>query len=141
MSMSRPERMDATSVSLRFFGDDLDPDQVSEKLGVSPTSARRKGDVMRHDDLEHVAPTGSWLLSSERQSHNRLEAQIVSLFERLTSDLSVWRELTSKYKADLFCGLWSEAWNRGLELSADVTRAMADRGLALGFDVYFVDGK
>jgi hypothetical protein len=139
MIMQPPEPMDTTSVSLRFFGDDLDPETITAKLGASPTSARRKGEVKRVEEVEHVAETGSWLLSSERTPNGSLETQILSLFDKLTDDLEVWRELTSTYRSDLFCGLWSEAWNRSFQLSAEVVEAMSKRGLALGFDLYFVE--
>ncbi len=129
--------IDATSVTLRLFGDDLDPDEVSRKLGGQPTLARRKGDVIP-DETKRVAETGSWLLSSERQSKNTLESQIEALFNRLTADVAVWRDLAGRYHADLFCGLWSEAWNRGLELSPEVVAAIGERGLRLGLDIYFV---
>ena len=130
--------IDATSVTLRFFGDDLDPDEVSRWLGSPPTLTRRKGEVIP-GECKRVAETGSWLLSSERQSKNTLESQIDTLFNRLTDDVEVWRKLTKRYHADLFCGLWSEAWNRGLELSADIVERIAERGVRIGFDIYFVN--
>ena len=132
--------IDATSVTLRFFGDDLDPAELTELLGAEPTVQRRKGDVIPDRD-GRVADTGSWLLSSEQQSHRPLEAQIEALFERLTDDTAVWRDLAGRFRADLFCGLWSESWNRGLELSPHVLSRISSRGLRVGFDIYFVEGK
>ena len=131
--------VDATSVTVRLFGDALDPAEISQRLGSEATMGRRKGDVISAMDIEQTAKTGSWLLSSERQSHRSLGSQIDALFDRLTDDLEVWAELTRVYKADLFCGLWSEAWNRGLQLSPTVLRKIADRGLKISFDIYFVD--
>lgn len=109
-------------------------------LGSKPTLSRRKGEAITGQD-GRIAETGSWLLSSERQSKSPLELQVAALFGRLTSDLSVWKQLTARYYADLFCGLWSEAFNRGLELSPEILRMVSDRGLRLGLDVYFVDPK
>jgi Domain of unknown function (DUF4279) len=34
-----------TAVSLRFFGDDLNPDEVTQLLGKEPDKAERRGDV------------------------------------------------------------------------------------------------
>ena len=129
--------MDSTSVALRFFGDELDPVELTRRLGAEPTASRRKGDNM--PNVERTTSTGSWLLTSERQSKSSLEAQITALFDRLTDDLAVWRDLTDRYKADLFCGLWSEAWNRGVCLSPALLTRISERGLSIGFDVYFVD--
>lgn len=130
--------MDSTSVALRFFGEDLDPAELSQRLGAEPTVCHRKGDSIPNIQQE-TSRTGSWLLAGERQSKSSLEAQINSLLDRLTDDLDVWRDLTGRYKADLFCGLWSEAWNRGVALSPQLVARIAERGLSIGFDVYFVD--
>ena len=129
--------VDSTSVTLRFFGDDLDPEELSELLGAQPTLSRCRGEPIPGQE-GRLAETGSWLLSSERQSKSPLEIQVAALFGRLTGDLDVWRQLTRRFYADLFCGLWSEAFNRGTELSPEVLRMVADRGLRLGLDVYFV---
>ena len=128
------------SVTLRFFGDDLDPDEVSRLLGSQPTLCRRKGEVIP-DQNQRVAETGSWLLSSQRQSKSPLSLQIEALFGRLTDDLEVWKQLTGRYYADLFCGLWCKEWNRNLEINAAVLRRESDRGLRVGLDLYFVGGQ
>jgi hypothetical protein len=132
--------IDTTSVTLRFFGDDLDPDDLSRILGAEPTLSRRKGEVIPDRD-GRVAETGSWLLSSEQQSSTPLEEQIDNLFQRLTDDIEVWRQLSSAYRGDLFCGLWLESWNRGLELSPEALQRIAARGLRVGFDIYYVEDK
>ncbi len=131
--------VDSTSVTLRLFGDDLDPEAVSAALGSEPTLSRRKGDAVPDESAPRVADTGSWLLSSQQQSKSSLESQIALLFDRLTDDLSVWRDLCSRYHVDLFCGLWCNDWNRGLELSSEIVQAIAARGLRIGYDIYFVD--
>ena len=136
----RPAAVDVTSVTLRFFGDDLDPGRLSDALGSEPTLARRKGDDIPHANMGKTAQTGSWLLSSERQSSSALEAQIHALFDRLTDDLSVWTDLCARYEGDLFCGLWSKEFHRGLELSPFVLERITERGLRVAFDVYFVAG-
>jgi len=132
--------MDSTSVAVRFFGDDLDPVELTQRLGVEPTVCHRKGDSMPNI-AEQTNRTGGWLLAGERQSKSSLEAQISALFDRLSGDLAVWRDLTSRYRADLFCGLWSEAWNRGVSLSPELVMRISERGLSIGFDVYFVEAQ
>jgi hypothetical protein len=136
----QPAAVDVTSVTLRFFGDDLDPEMLSTSLGSPPTNARKKGDAIGIPEAAVAAKTGSWLLSSERQSSSALEAQIHALFDRLTDDLAVWKDLSEKYRGDLFCGLWSKEFHRGLELSPFVLERITERGLRVAFDVYFVDG-
>jgi hypothetical protein len=130
--------IDGCSVGLRLFGEDLDPDTVSAVLGSSPDTACRKGDVTRGKVYDRVEPRGKWLLGVENQRGVQLEVLINQLLDRLTDDLTVWRELASRFQADLFCGLHLELWNRGLELSPRTLQRIAERGLKLGFDIYFV---
>ncbi|RWM35699.1 DUF4279 domain-containing protein [Mesorhizobium sp.] len=44
MSESRMAEIAQRSASLRFFGDDLDPAELTKLLGGEPTYAVRKGD-------------------------------------------------------------------------------------------------
>lgn len=47
--------VDESCYSLRFFSDDLNPDFITEFLGIQPTRSCRKGDIRRgkvHDIIE-----------------------------------------------------------------------------------------
>jgi hypothetical protein len=127
--------VDQATVSLRLFGDDLDPDQISVSLGCEPTAARRKGDIIPDKRYHRVAPTGSWLLQ-DPVSSLAIQEQVGRLLDRVTGDLAVWRDLKRRFRVDLFCGLFLEDWNRGFSLSPDLMRRLADRGLEVGFDIY-----
>jgi hypothetical protein len=59
------------------------------------------------------------------------------LFDQLPANLNVWCELTTKFQADLFCGLWLKRWNRGLDFSPETLRRIAERGLSISLDIYF----
>jgi hypothetical protein len=130
--------VDGCSVGLRVFGDDLDPDTVSAMLGAKPTSACRKGDVHRGKHYDRVEKQGKWLLNTGHVRGVPLDDLIIRLLDRLTNDLAVWRELCRRFRVDLFCGLHLELWNRGLVLSPRTLQRVAERGLLLGLDIYFV---
>lgn len=132
--------VDRVTVSLRVFGDDLDRDEVSRLLACQPTQCHMKGEVSvgQITGLRREARTGSWLLNSDDGRGVRLDEQIMNLLDRVTGDLAVWEELTEKYKADLFCGLFLEEENRACRLPAEVLRRLAERRLSIGFDIYAV---
>jgi len=132
--------VDRVTVSLRVFGDDLDPDEVSRLLGCQPTKCQVKGEVIvgRHSGLRREARTGGWLLDSDDAQGVSLDEQIVNLLARVTGDVAAWEELAEKYKADLFCGLFLGEENRACRLSAEVLRRLAGRRLSIGFDIYAV---
>ena len=132
--------IDRVTVSLRVFGDDLDPNEVTRLLNCQPTKCYVKGEevVGRTTGLRRVTHTGGWLLNSDDERSVRLDEQIANLLARVTDDLTVWGELTNRYKVDLFCGLFLDAENRECWLSAETLRWLAERTLSIGFDIYAV---
>jgi len=131
--------VDKTSVSLRFSGDILDPDEITNLLDCRPTHSYRKGDVLPDDRNSRIAQTGMWLLSGKKTGKISLENQIFELFSRLSDDLEIWRKLTSQYHSDLFCGLFMESWNRGIDFSPQLMAQISARGLTLDLDIYYVE--
>lgn len=127
-----------TTVSLRFFGDDLVPDALSSALGRPPTISTVKGETITNKKTGsvRVAKFGSWLYDVQRRAPGDLDAQIQELFEALTSDLSVWRALAERYKPDLLVGLFMKESNEGIEVSAACLQVLAARGVSLSFDIY-----
>src|SRR5262249_12700757 len=122
--------------SLRFFGDDLVPEEITAALGASPTEAHRKGEQIVRQATTRLARTGSCRRVSSLPTEADLERHIASALEGLTSDLTVWAALVKRFDADVFCGVFLEHTNEGFELSPAITRVLAERGLVVGFDVY-----
>ena len=131
--------VDKTSVSLRFFGDALDPDEISKLLDCRPTDSYRKGDVLPDKRSCSVAQTGMWRLSGKKTGKVSLEKQIFQLFSRLSDNLEIWRKLTDRYYSDLFCGLYMESWNREMDFSPELMAQISARGLTLSLDIYYVE--
>ncbi len=131
--------LDHSRATLRFFGDDLVPDDVSSLLGATPTVAHVKGqEIVGLNGRVRIAKTGSWRLEARRREPEDLEAQIFELLDSLTGDLSAWTSL-SRYKPDLFCGIFMGSRNDGLPLSAEALLALGQRGVALDLDIYDFD--
>ncbi|MEQ1820629.1 MAG: DUF4279 domain-containing protein [Terricaulis sp.] len=127
-----------TSISLRFFGDDLVPDAVTATLGKPPTGAETKGEVITNAKTgrSRVARRGGWRYRVERRAPGDLDGQIEELFGALSNDLSAWRPLADKYQPDLFVGLFLKESNEGIEISAKCLDILASRGVSLSLDVY-----
>ena len=65
--------IDETSISLRFFGDKLEPNETTEKLKCQPTDAHKKGEIVPNKFKPRIVRTGSWLLSNDKSSERNLE--------------------------------------------------------------------
>lgn len=125
-----------TSAALRIFGDDLDPDEISLALGIEPTRWARKGELETTSPRKKPAKIGFWQLNSDYREPGNLDAQIQELFSMVSSDLDVWRNLTERFHADIFCGLFMNETNEGGSLERNTLEAMAHRRIALEFDIY-----
>ncbi|MEA1014452.1 DUF4279 domain-containing protein [Sphingosinicella sp. LY1275] len=129
-----------TKLTLRFNGDDLDPEELSERLGAVPTSAVAKGEVwLTANGAERVAATGSWRLRVAGASSEDLDDQINRLFGGLTPSCETWRDLAARYQGNLFVGLFLGSSNEGLTIKPDTAQAVGARGLELQLDIYGTD--
>ena len=129
--------IDHSVATLRFFGDDLVPEEITALLGANPTVSYRKGQelVGSKTGIVRIAKTGSWRFSAARREPEDLEAQIMEILDQLTQDTSAWESL-SRFQPDLFCGLFMGSSNDALPLSAKVLLSLGQRGIALGLDIY-----
>jgi hypothetical protein len=126
-----------SAASLRIFGDDLQPAEISRMLRCEPTQARVKGEVIRYPSgRERTVTCGSWQLSAERAEPEDLNGQIKWLMAQMTDDLGAWQTLVSTYDVDLFCGAFMQSWNDGLSISAESMLALGARGIELDLDIY-----
>ncbi len=130
--------LEYSQATLRIFGDDLIPDDISDLLGAKPTKSKKKGDeeVGKTSGKVRIAKTGSWHLHAQKREPEDLNAQIEEILSQLTSDLATWEKLCKSYKVDIFCGLFMENWNDGLSLSSEVMLALGQRGIGLSLDIY-----
>ena len=122
--------VDEISITLRIFGDTLDPDEITELLGCTPTTTKQHRQTTNRE---------CWLLKGTSSPETNSEQQITSLLNMLTNDLKIWQNLTMRFDVDLFCGLFMETFNRGFELSPSIMRQLAERGIKLTFDIYSED--
>jgi hypothetical protein len=131
-----------STVTLRIFGKDLNPDEISRRLGATPTRARVKGpaqSVTGSPDSVHIPPYGSWHLEAAECRPEDVNGQVDALLAQLTNELAVWASITSDCKVDIFCGLFMNGSNEGFSLSPETMSALASRNIRMSFDVYAND--
>ena len=130
--------IDHSMVTLRIFGDDLIPDNITKLLGSTPTDSCIKDQEIIGKATGSIrrAKTGSWKIRANPRKPENIESQIFEIIDNLTNDLSTWSSLSSKYKIDLFCGVFLKTSNDGLVLSAEALLALGQRGITLGLDIY-----
>ena len=120
--------IDQSTVSIRFIGEGLNPDEISKRLllteSVRPI-VKTKG-----------KRTIVWSVGYPEADPDELGRKIEILLDWFTKDITIWKEIAGIYKGEIFCGLFLDGWNRGFELSIELLRAISDRDLSIGFDIY-----
>jgi hypothetical protein len=123
-------------VSLRIRGDALDPDFLTQQLGVAPSFAARKGELIARRGTERLQTTGVWTYRLEVPSSTELGDAIAHLMAALPEDATLWEEITSSFTADVFCGVFLQNDNQSTHVAADVLSTLSRRGLPLTFDLF-----
>ncbi|MBL8100392.1 MAG: DUF4279 domain-containing protein [Anaerolineales bacterium] len=123
-------------VGIRILGDDLIPDEVTSLLQCQPIETRTKGDVCGSKEHPRIATTGSWHLHIDEDDASILEEKVNKILNQLTDDLSIWEQITDRFAADIFCGLFLEEFNEGFSLSPEIMEKLSDRNLKIDFDIY-----
>lgn len=123
------------SVSLRVFGDALEPDEVSALLGCPPTRFHRKGDKSSKNGSTPER-TGAWILDSLLSEKTEIEEHVEALLAPISNDTDEWANLTSRFSASILCSVFLDQYNEGFELSPRLALSLADRGLVIAFDIY-----
>jgi hypothetical protein len=132
--------IESSRACLRIFGDDLLPDEISAALGSPPTRSQIRGEVLRSPKgRERVAQHGAWRLEAADTTPEDTDAQARELLSKLTPDLAVWRDITTRFEVNLFCGWFMGQTNDGAELSPATLLALGERGIALQLDIYAPD--
>lgn len=132
--------IDEMSISFCIYGDDLDPDQISQILGVSPTHAYREGEhrLSRAERARHPVPSASaaWILRVRDQSPRQPGELTKELLDQLPDDEALWDQLASRYHVRLSYGLFVVDWSSGFSLSPELVARIARMRAVVEFDIY-----
>ncbi len=126
------------SVALRFSGDDLDPNFVSEKLQLTPAQAWKKG-----EDARPRSVTGGWEFRLEPENArfwNSMEAGMNALMDALTPFRREIRDLAMQYHATWWIGHFQTSLAGGPTLAPATLERLCAFGIALSIDNYFSQG-
>jgi hypothetical protein len=126
--------VDEISISLAIYGNQLDPEAVSARLGCAPTHAHRKGESRKPGG--HPSRTGAWLLQVRGVGVREADTFVELLLARLPADEAFWSALRQDYTVQIRIGLHMDRWNQGFELSSSSVHRFAVTGAPVLFDVY-----
>lgn len=129
-----------THAWLRIMSEDLDPDEITRLLAVSPSKTQRRGESWSYKP-ERIHKKSGWFLSTEgiltsRDARHHLDWVLEHIRERKEA-FSVFH--SRGYLVDLCCRWDSKSGHGGPTLSPPQMSVLADLEIELWFDVYVGD--
>lgn len=129
----------SVKISLRFQGGRFDPDEITERLGIEPTTTFRPGDPITEDGEGRRRRDGWRLAVKERET-----LEIGPILEELRGHVAVPGSVVRKLCADLGVGavVVCSVLQRGHETApalvfpADFIGWISDLGASLELDVW-----
>lgn len=134
---------DEVKVTFRFVGDTVNPTIITSWIGVEPTEAHYKGDIVdKHPHRKHS--TGFWGLTSPLSSELPLEEHLrylVDILELRESDINRLRD--TGLSPNFFCGFFTAKTNLGsfLKIESNTLAKIAQLGTALEIHIYYDEDK
>ena len=97
-----------------------------------------KGDirVVKKTGREVERKSGHWSLVATECEPENIDGQVTEILNKLNDDPAVWEQLATKYRVDLFCGIFMEASNEGMNISPETLTELGKRGIVLALDIY-----
>jgi Domain of unknown function (DUF4279) len=144
-SLKKPNH---SAMSLRIFGDALDPADTTILLKCNPSRSHKKGDLILRPDGSAIwnestsrysaRNLGMWSLEADDSEPADIEGQMRALLAHLPADPEVWTTISQKYgcKIEFFCGFFMQRGNESLELSAEILTELSKRNIWISFDLY-----
>lgn len=119
-----------TWTTLIIQGKDLDPDQISQRLGVPP-------DFFVKKELNNLHDTNSlphWQLNSALPPDRDLEEHIYEILKKLAPKRREFREITEEFQATLYTSVeFAGMETNGVLLRPRLLLLLGDLGLQLEF--------
>jgi hypothetical protein len=136
------ERRPSTVISLIISDENLEPDVITQALGVEPNEAWSKGDpIFPNAPPEHrrTHEFGRWELDAPCSPYDTFEEQLEKLITRLEALPPILKEYIATFDAGLLVGYSSGEVSIGFYLSPQIIQRMAALGLSIDFDIYPIE--
>ena len=130
------ESCEETYATLRLYSNDIDPDEVTVRFGVTPTETQRQGELRGCGRFIRV---NAWFLSSKDHVQSTdLKDHLDWVLNQVLAKKDVLRDLQSAgVKSDVACYWLSVTENGGPTLFPEQMEKLAALKLDCWFDVYF----
>lgn len=122
-----------------FSSNEIDLDEITAKMGLSPTRTRRKEDYPWQSIEAGLAKT-YWDVEI-RENHSNIIIPFRKLIDILSSKVNIINELSCKFNCatyfDVVIHACAEKWLPIIEVSKDIMTFVISINADIGFDIYY----
>lgn len=123
------------SVSLTLTGLDLQPDEITAKLRISPTKVWHKGDLI-HPKGKNCYSDNGWSLKSQLDQSSELEAHLKSIFEQLQPVWTILKEICFLYQTEISCVIYVSEQVPSIHFNPGILGQIHQLNASLDVDLY-----
>ena len=127
-----------THATLRLLADDLDPDDVTRRLGITPTDSFLRGDPHGRGVSDHRHSSGGWLRDTSASVSKDAQRHVVELLNLLEPVATEYRAMRQDgVDADVFV-YWEKSTGAGGGpwLDPATMARLSALDLPIMFDIY-----
>lgn len=131
------------SASLQLVHEDIDPDVVTETLGIQPDRTMKRGQPRKSRSGRDMSPAriGMWAIDVPKGLIGELDiaGAVGHLLDRIAVADRRWNSalaLCPDANVRVFFGLRLDSFNRGFSLPAQLLWRLAQQQIKLDFDIY-----
>ncbi len=128
----------ATSIlsSITLTGEDLDPEQVTDALGITPTKTWRIGDPIQNTLLKRKH--SGWSVATPRQVSLDLAKQVRDLLRELEPKFPAIAALRERlgFAVEVSCAIYIYGDTPSMHLDREILSMVERLGAEIDFDLY-----
>ena len=112
----------------------FDPDDITRRLGVTPTKTAREGDAI--GDTSKKRQCSLWALHSRLGPSASLEEHVKDVLDQLDANREAFEQLSRDFDGTMQLVGYFQDVNPGVHFDAEIVRRNADYGLCIDCDFY-----
>lgn len=135
------KELEKTNVKVEFsiYGDDFNPDRITQRLNINPEKVWRKGEqVGKHNILRKE---NCWMISTDYQESLDINNQLNLILKLLGSVkeelITIKNEIMADFRIDIVINI-EDNQTPAIYLDKEVIHFCNDYNIALDFDLYIM---
>jgi hypothetical protein len=131
-----------THVSLRLFGEDLDPDAITKEVGITADKSYRNGEITG-TKTRVLRKTGYWSVSSREHMDELVDtcAHLQWLIDIVDGRKAIFDSYRARgWRVDVWLGIHTSEGHGGPTIPSSIIRALGAIDLDVNLDLYPNEG-